>query len=344
MDFVNSKTGLDGINIIGRLQVVRANVALDYGAGEWDEDLMTMVYPEIPGKVACLTEVHPWPYSEDAAGTPFDQANLYGVRSSTWRQPLADGGGDMEYFVAVPRDLPGDYTPVLRYSILLQGFYHDYIGDDPMSGWSWNHRTETGLLWNDDTDPDGYRSQWSPMNLNQEILPSNISDAFSGQWIFYGPTDPFDLPDTLYVVALLASNHIGFRGGKLTFTKANEYPGVWATGSRSYEIVAVPVNEYWDPFDADNDSMVEVLGGGTVSWSFTSVSDPPVVVEHTLGDLRPSNPGIRCNFFIRYPYDGGNISAIYRSSHAFQLSPRTDVPLHYSASMGNRVAPGGYIA
>ena len=79
MDFLNSKVGLRNIHVLGPMQAVRANTALDYENGEWDEDSMTMVYPEIPGWVPCLTEVVDWPFSEDDEEIPFDQANLYGV-------------------------------------------------------------------------------------------------------------------------------------------------------------------------------------------------------------------------------------------------------------------------
>ncbi len=337
MDFFNSKSGLRGAHVLGPMHVVRANVALNYDDYTWNEELQEYIYAEIPGWVACLTEVHPWPYSEDVAGVPFDQSNLYGVRTRTWRQPLADGGGDMEWLTAVPKSLPAAYTAVQRDSILISGFYIDYLGGDPMTGVTWNHRTPAGVLLNDTTDPGGHRARWAPMNLNDQVLSSSVGGIYTGQWVYYGPDVSYD--DPLYVVALIASDHIGFRGGKLTFTAVANYTG---SASATYEIIAVRVDEYWDRWDADGTAgVVEVLDSGTLSWSFATLSDPPAVIEKTLAALLPADLGVRYNFFIRYAH--GGFLPIYSTSHDFQLSPRTDVPLWYSASTGNRVAPGGIL-
>ena len=337
-DFLNSKVGTLNPFVLGPMQVVRANTTFDYGAGYWDEDLMEYVYPEIPGWVACLTEVIEWPFSTDDAGVSFP-GGLYGVRTRAWRQPLADGGGDMDWWTAVPRELPAEYQAAGRYSVLVSGFYTDYLGDNPAAGTVWNHRTPTGLLLNSTNDPDGHRALWTPMNLNQQVVEVTISDAFSGQWVPYVDA-PFG-GTILYWVAALDSQHVGFRGGKLTFTvAATAFGAMPESGSADFEIVAVPLNEFWDPYDCDDSDLPVSLTSGTVSWSFASYADPPVVVDVDLGDMRPP-PGIPCRFFIRYPTSGD--VPIYQSSHYVRLSPRVDVPLWYSASMGNRVAPGGII-
>ena len=331
-NFLNGKTGTENVFVLGPMEVVRANVFEDYYTGEYD------------GWTYCLTEVVDWPFSEDDAGIAFDQGNIYGVRTRTWRRPMADGSGDSnDYWTAVPKSLPAAYTAVNRgQGFLESGLYADYLGDYLMQGTQWNHRTPTGLRWALLTEDGSARSQWTPMNQSTQVI-----GVYTGQWQHYGPSDFYDLEDTLFVATLLEQNHIGFRGGKLTFTLAriNAPPQVYS-GSATYEIIAVKVTDYWDPFDADGtEDVVEVLTSGTVAWSFTEYTDGAVVVEHTLSAMIPATVGIRYNFFIRYPYntDPSGGVPVYNSSHAFLLSPRTDVPLWYSASMANRVAPGGYV-
>jgi hypothetical protein len=332
--FLNGKIGLGSSPswVLGPMHVARAQVALEYDYEEMD-------WVEVDGWTFCLTEVIAWPFAEDEEGVPFDQANLYGVRTRTWRRPLADGGGDSDdYWTAVPKTLPVGYTRVNRgEGILPDGFYADYLGSDLMGPKSWNLRTPTGLLLNATTDPDGLRAQWAPMNQSQRVSSVVIGDAFSGQWVEYVPEEFYTGSDR-YWVALISDNHIGFRNCKLTWTFGTSF----IPSSGTFEIIAVRADEYWDPIDADNPPpSLEVLASGTVVLS--SGDTLPKVMEFDLGPLIPASIGIPFKFFIRYHEEDGAYPGIY-GSHSLILSPRTDVPLWYSASMGNRVAPGGYVA
>lgn len=345
-DFLNGKIGLRNIHVLGPVSATRASVGIEY---EYDPDSEMFVPVEVDGWTNCLTEVAPWPFDADAAGIGYP-AGTIGVRTRTWRRPMADGGGDSEdYWTAVPDSLPDGYTEVTRgQGILIDGFYADYLGSDPFSGTTWNLRTATGTVLTIDNDPLGLRAKWTPMNQGQQVLPITIGDIYTGQWVDYRPDASSPFEDTLYFVAALATNHIGFRGGKLVFTVVrNGSPPMVYSQSATYEIVAVRADRYWDRWDADGtEDVVEVLTSGSISFSFSTYEDPPVVIEHVLDELIPEEIGIPFNFFIRYPYntDPSGGVPIFTSSHAFQLSPRVDVPLWYSASMGNYVAPGGYIA
>lgn len=341
-DFLNGKIGLgsDPSWVLGPMQVVRAEAAIDYDNGEWNEELGEYVYPEIDGWTYCLTEVIPWPFAEDEEGVAFDQSNLVGVRTRTWRRPMADGGGDSdEYWTAVPKSLPDGYTPVNRgEGILTGGFYADYLGDDLMGPKDWNHRTPTGLLWNDTTDPDQLRRKWAPMNQSQRVATADTGDAFSGNWDLYTPEDFYSGFVDCYWVSQIASIHVGFRNAKVVWTYGVTGSGV---GSATFEVISVRADEFWDPIDCDNPPpSLQILASGSVS--ITGGTPLPHVLEIELGELIPDGLGIPFNFFIRYEADASFVP-IFGTNHHFILSPRTDVPLHYSASMKNNLAPGGII-
>jgi len=333
--------GFWGLSAIGGMTCQQANTTLDYYVDP---------YPaEVEGSETILTQVIDWPFTEDDAGVAFDQANLYGVRTRCWRIPAADGGGDRDSWTAVPKTLPAEYTPVGRCGI--QPIFADYLGANTLTNpVTWNHRTPTSPFLLDVGTAEGLaRSQWVPMNYNQQVLGADIGDAFTGQWTVYS-NPPHNPADYVWIAAQIASSHVGFRGGVLTFTIGATYAGtVPAAGSFTAEIVAVSILDTWDPFDeAGTGGVVEILDTKTVSWSFATFADPPVILTLNLGDLRPSNVGVPFNFYVRYAWDNsftnGFVPApIYGSSHVFQLSPRTDVPLWYFASTRNKVAPGGII-
>ena len=321
-----------------QMMPARASTNLDY---------YVPPYPaEVAGRVTCLTEVVPWPYAADTEGIAFDQANLWGVRTVCWRRPDADGAGDKEWWTAVPRTLPAGYTSVGRCGIttLISNHLSGISSDGSVSYSQWNHRTPTGLLWDMSIPLQQYKSRWSPMNLNQQVLTRETGDGYSGNWVWYYNDDVTSV--VAWIAAAVDTSHIGFRGGKLTFTIGAHYAGtVPISGSATYEIIAVRVDEYWDRVDADGtEGVVEILTSGSLSWSFTTFADPAVVITHTLPALLPADTGILYNFYIRYagPIGGPSIP-IFGTSHVFKLSPRTDVPLWYFSSMGNDVAPGGYI-
>ena len=324
-DFRNSKTAQAAFvygslpHVLGPMEVVRANIDIGM-SGEMD------------GWAICLTEVLDWPFATDDAGVAFDQANLYGVRTRTWRRPIADGGGDSDsYWTAVPKALPSGYTATTRgEGILTQGFYADYLGSDPFVGdHSSNLRKPTGLVYATD-------SAWVPMNQGRRVVDASFGDVYSGAWAGYSDP-PNGSGDGVYLVALITSSfalgHVGFRGGVLTFTSS----GSGSAGSATFEIIGVKQGDYWDPLDASaTSSVVEVLESGAVSWTTS-----PTVTVVNLGTMVGATLGTRYSFYIRYAV--ADAQAIFDSDHVLQMSPRTDVPLCYSASMANRVAPGGYV-
>lgn len=326
-NFRNSKAGLRNRFVLGPMQAVRASVVVSY---EWDYETEQEIEVESPGSAHCLTEVIEWPFSEDEAGVSFP-GNLYGVRTRCWRQPLADGGGDMDWWTAVPKTLPSGYTLVPRYGgtySLISGFYHDYIGDDPMAGFSWNLRTAGGVLLDLLDSEQSARAQWSPMNLNQQCY-NNSSPAFFWMGDVEGHGD--------YYLALLAQDHIGFRGGLATLTSSQ---GVERSGEM--EIWGHPVTgTYVD--DAVLIDSVTLTAPPRIS---PPVGEPgpivPSVTEVSLPAMLPTSDGIRWNFYGKItPSDW--INELATVGKVFQLSPRVDVPLFYCASMGNRVSPGGII-
>lgn len=343
VDFFNSKTGILNPHVLGPMSVIRANI------GE---------------RLPCLTAVFDWPHAEDDAGVAFP-SDIYGVRTSTSRQDLVDGGGDTDFLVAVPKSLPVGYTSALRHSILTAGFYADYLGADPMAGTTWNHRTPSGLLLNDTTDPDGIRRLWTPMNLNQQTL-ALTSPAASYYHLETAPLVTATYPPTscngfhgstassvLRSYHLLGQypNHIGFRGGhfKLGFytNSASFACGRYAAGEVEIKI------GYCDPGGAFVSNLPATV---VFSASYDQATTPSIgagfgpdgVTHYTYRWEREvflpameSPLGLVKDWYvietIHIAGDGPD------SLDVFRLSPSVNVPLWYSASMGNRCAPGGII-
>ncbi len=324
--------GFWGHAIVGGMRAAQANTGWDYELSEETEGFAT-IWPQVID----------WPFAQDDEGVAFDQANLYGLRTRCVRQPLADGGGDNdEWWVAVPKSLPSGYTAVGRCGILVP-LYADHLGD-PMGGISWNHRTAGGFLLDTGTTEGGLRAQWGPRNRGQQVVPALIGDIYTTQWEYY-VTESGGGGTIEYLAALLASDHVGFRGGKLTFTIGHYGPDYPLTGSATFEIVAVRSDKFWDPYDSDGSDQPEVLTSGTVSWDIPLPGDPVVVQELTLGSMIPSGKGIPYNFFVRYEYheDTVPVAPVYVSSHNFRLSPRTDIPPWFFASTRNKCVPGGIV-
>lgn len=328
-------------HILGIMIPVRASTGLDY---------YIPPYPgEVEGAATVLTEVIDWPWSEDEEGFAFDQSNLYGVRTACWRLPLADGGGDKDDWVAVPKTLPGGYTAVGRCGLTEAPLYGPHLdGITPYTYANWNHRTHTGLLWDTTDTLQALRATWSPMNRNQSVYQLDVSDIYSGMWDYY--IDDTTVPsgtETGWLAALLADSHIGFRGGRVdvTITSTSFGTSYPYSGSATLEVVCLRADKFWDPYDADAGDTPTVLDSASVSWSFGAVTDPPVTTSVSLGSMKPSETGIPHNFWLRYAYDasGGSPAPVYYTRHNTFLGPRTDVPLWYFASMRNRCAPGGII-
>jgi hypothetical protein len=335
-NFLNSKIGLSYLqgvvseHILGRTYPVRAQTTLDY---------YEPPYPaEVAGSALVLTEVVPWPWSEDDEGVAFDQANLYGVRTACWRQPLADGGGDKDDWVAVPRSLPSGYTAVGRCGILVPGLYAGYLdGITPDTYATWNHRTHTGLLW-DTSDPEqAARASWSPMNRNQTTL--HVGSSWQSIVVAPG-VDPW----TYYPYSGITSSHVGFRGAKVTVSYVNPNIGPYPlTVSRTVKVAYQKITD--DAWVADaKPATVHDVATLTLSYTFSGAG-----FDHTedidLGSMLPADDGIPCRFFF-YAEPLGSLALpewlIYIGLDCY-FGPRTDVPLWYFASMGNRCAPGGII-
>jgi hypothetical protein len=301
---------------------VRANIILggtSYGLGHLgamhparaNTTYVDMV--EVTGNTSCLTEVVPWMFSEDDAGVEYDQGSLYGVRTRVLRRPMSDGGGDEEFYVAVPRALIGAYTAVTRCHI---GYAQsvDYLGDTPMSGFQWFHRTAAGTFPNPAVGDGLYRSFWSPMNFNQQTLGVSTSWSYMGSVPGHGD----------YWLSGLTEDHIGFRGGVISAVNPSG-----SARSGTVELWGFPVNGNWE------DNAVQI-GSVGVSASAMSTTDAP------MPEMLPTADGIRWNYYgIIRPADW--TSQLSGVSIGMALSPRTDVPLPWFSSQQNRVAPGGII-
>ncbi len=325
--YADGLPGFYGLGVIGAMDPCQANTGLDYDIPP---------YPgEGPGSATIWTEVIDWPFSEDEDGCAFDQANLYGVRTRCIRLPIADGGGDDDYWTAVPKELPAEYTDVGRCGIV--ELFADHLGD-PMAGISWNHRTATGNLLDTSTAEGQARSEWGPRNLNQQVI--------EGDMVFGTLYD--DDGNAFAPLGGICNNHVGFRRIKIVATVLN--PGAFGTGyphtvTRTLNVYCVPVTA--DPWVYYNDPPPEneALGSFTVSHTFTSGTPSSVDYEFELADMVPSSPGIVQNFAMWA--DGTGVTSgiewlIFIQLH-FILSPRTDVPLWYFASRANKCAPGGIV-
>jgi hypothetical protein len=311
-----------GIGTLGAMNPARANTI---GEGE----------AAIEGYTDCLTEVVPWPYDEDEEGIAFDKDNLYGVRTRVWRQTLADGGGDKEWYTAVPRTLPDGYTPVGRCGI---GYAYpgDVIGSTPMEGFSWNHRAPNGVLLDTTTDEGLARSIWAPMNLNDKALGVSLDNYLFSYVPWMGGANAWEA----YRISALSTSHIGFRGAKLTLTPANNGPSLPC--AETFFIGCQDITD--DPWTENGPpATITQLATFAVNHTYASVSDPLITVDITLGELVPPADGIPQIFYIWQEPIGSPTGYVTQVVIDGFLGPRTDVPLPWFSSTRNRVAPGGII-
>lgn len=332
MEFTRAQSDREysGLGVLAPCNPARANTTEEFN---YD----TMMMEEVEGWTVCRTEVVPWPFSADEEGIAFDQANLYGVRTRVWRVPLADGGGDKEWWTAVPKTLPAEYTPCGRCHI---GYARvaDYIGSDPMSGFEWSHRKANGFIPDTSTDEGAARARWSPMNLNQQVVSGG---SISESSLFYVPMPPDFHVYESYRTAALSSDHIGFRGGRATVTLRNDYVSYPITVSVDLKIASLPVTSSgWSSGGPPGDLVdYQTI---TISATFSGFADPDHTEDFDLDELMP-DPGIRHNFIVYLDPLGSPAAFQPPFNASFVLSPRTDVPLPWFASQRNRVAPGGII-
>lgn len=342
-----------------------------YFAGRSILGRMRPIHVDVPGDWApCLAHVSEWPFAEDAAGVPFDVANIWALRTRSLGH--ADGG-EADHYTAVPRILPPEYTAVGRCGRV--PLIYDHLGEDPMQGvvefdgmtfvtrpvrW----RTATGQYPTDLTDDDGYL--WVPMNLNQQTIhfgqstdedtggpdfTGGFSEAGdSGTGVAFGGPDcsvPSTIGPTLTrnFAYLSAGRHVGFRGGKIRvgFFSGSSYPcGIFTVGDIRIVIgysdsapdgTALPGTILFDASYTFQD-LIDI--GPADPW-LTRYQ-----IEVSLPAMLVPSAGAAPKYWSVWM--GGCFAGvggvILRECH---LSPRTDVPPWFWSSTRNRVAPGGII-
>lgn len=320
-----------------------------------------------------LTEVINWPFSEDEAGIPFDQANLYGVRTRAWSilndvendPPLADG--DRDWWTAVPKTLPAGYTATGRCGQLVPLVY-DYLGDNPLYGEDefltpllWQLRTPTGVI-PYDADPDEQQAiaEWRPLNLNQLTLQTFVAPLISGFYLFEGSVPPisdnghppYSAPNTStirYWYAVHLGNHIGVRGCRIrVFVWADDYviPIIGGTEPPEFAI-KVDIKLGWSdeppssPDFSDNEEWTHTFTEADLVDEGAGNGFQHQFVGEIISDgvLPPHGRKKSIEAFVGYQ-GAGDIGLV---SVVIDWGPRTDVPLWYFASTGNLTAPGGYV-
>lgn len=309
----------------------------------------------------CWPEVIDWPWAEDEWGIAFDQSNTRGVRTRCLR--LADGG-EGDFWVAVPKELPSGYTRLGRCQHLpdINGEV-DYIGAAPFLGCSPDTDEYSGFVpvfWRGPNGPapypDGY--SWTPMNLNQRTYESE--GPYGGFWYIVDLGIYPDIDIESYYRDTIQS-HVGFRGGAFitgireTFTGSG-IPNTYGPGGAEYYVgwtdpddpdpsVLADVNILWSTFIAgasivDNNGPVEPAGSfpGEFPFSYRVEIPGPLHAPST-------EDGKKMNYhlIVRRPSpDSGG--AATGEAFLWKLGPRTNIPLWFFAASGNKCAPGGYIA
>lgn len=312
----------------------------------------------------CQTQVIEWPWAADELGVPFDQDNLWGVRTRCWSTDVDTSAGDRDWWVAVPKVLGEEYTPRGRSHV--QPMIFDHLGDNPLlgvveyDGFSYNTRpvrwrTPTGQYPSDLGD-DGYL--WLPMNLNQNVY-ADYNDLVGGPFLTFGFSEadnsgtasgmggpgcsiPITVGPSLtrtwgYVQI---GRHVGFRGGGLRIVNyANDPCGPVVAGNLRIVIgwddstpstTALPPNIIYDDSFAFSD--LSAVGGEPWPWELL-VDLPAILVDSSEGEAK------QWVVWAGTCMAGSGPNVLQR----VYLSPRTDIPLWYWASQRNRVATGGII-
>lgn len=314
-----------GLNSLGQCQPARAPAQYNPETELYEDNF-----------VPCLTEVIDWPLSVDENGYAFDQANLLGVRTRTWRTEALDGDKD-DQWIAVPKTLPSGYTMQTRHASITN--YIDALGGtSTATGFEGYAKTRTAAQaeLRELSDPNYWKGNWGPMNRYDEGYTTTAASY---------TTDP---EETNRDMALIASNHVGFRAGELTLN-VNHGTVAGFDNSTTMKIKCRNAGTT-DPFTTLGTINASYTTDGTATTEDLEYNISFSCLSPTLG--RTQDFYVSCEITTRdadpftslpivpptYTTTPGALGLI-----SFILAPRTDVPLWYFAATKNKCAPGGLV-
>lgn len=300
--------------------------------------------PPVFGYKPIVALVEDWLWDKDEIDTPFDQANLWAVRTRCCSvNPVAGlTNGEVDWWTAVPKVLPSGFTRRGRAGII-GGAASDLFGDFPAYGpvtWDADFLQYYGRVtqWREAREINGFLAtyagyEWTPCNL------SRVSLQFRSPTFWYNDgTSTYDLGlmrenenAATGLPPLPALRHLGWRGGRFGSTG----PGAGPYAPSGTVIVSVAYGETDSPA-----SMADV----TVLWTLDFTTTPSGYV--TIGPcLAPTSaaPGARKYWFfiVKTVDDVSGTRSIINITP--RMSPRTDIPAWFTAVTGNKVAIGGTI-
>lgn len=269
-----------------------------------------------------MTRVEEWPFEEDENGIPYDQGSIWAVSTRliiNLDPDTFEERGNSIWMTAVPRQLPDGYEFKGR-CYHVDPIMQDFLGEYPFNG-VWTGDPYSGhtvpVYWRGLTgiEPtDGYT--WTPMNHNQ----------LGGSVLVGGGTVPTGT-DT-YGVSLPIPDHIGLRGLKTTLFGLSGY-------SYSLIVSALPIGSPQPvPGAGDTPTGVVFTGSGHAG------SNASLEINES-GIMAPTTPGTRMDYYIWIKKSGASSSTA--TGGTVYWGPRVDVPLWYTASTQDRLAPGGIV-
>jgi hypothetical protein len=300
--------------------------------------------PPVFGYKGIVAMVADWPWDKDEIDTPFDQGNLWAVRTRCCSVNSGAGAtlGEVDWWTAVPKVLPSGFTRRGRAGII-GGAAADLFGDVPAYGQvTWDpyylQYTSNIVRWREAREINGFLAtypgyEWTPCNLSRVSLQFR-DPSF---WYNSGGSD-YDLglmrenenAATGYP-PLPALRHLGWRGGRFGSTGVGGGPYAPAG--------TVTVSVAYGETDAPA-SMADV----TVLWTldFTTTPSGYVTIGPCLAPTSAAPAARKYWYFIRKTVTAavGQRSIINITP---RMSPRTDIPAWFTAVTGNKIAPGGTI-